>query len=66
MHKIRVKINKKGQVNIKVEGISGPGCKALTKALESALGDTTGDKNTEEHYKATTNNQQGQSIGSGG
>ena len=59
MAKLKIKIKKNGQTEIKVEGASGPGCKSLTKALEKALGVTTKDTNTSDFYKeSTTTNTQ--------
>ncbi len=51
MHKLKIKIGKGGKTEIKVEGFSGSGCNALTKAIEQALGTTVDDKKTTDYYK---------------
>ena len=58
MAKVKIKIKKNGQTEIKTEGISGPACKALTKPIEDALGATSKDEKTADFYKATTSNTQ--------
>jgi len=36
---------------IKVEGVKGDGCEALTRSLESALGKVTSNQRTDEYYE---------------
>jgi hypothetical protein len=56
--KIVVEIDE-DNVTVEVQGMSGPGCKALTKELEDGLGTKVSDKTKPEfHHKA----QQGQSA----
>lgn len=50
MHKIIVDVSPTGETKIKVEGVSGKSCKDLTKAIESALGETVKDTPTGEMY----------------
>jgi hypothetical protein len=63
MHKLKIKIGKGGKTEVKVEGFSGSGCGALTKAIESALGTTVDDKKTADFYKIEEKNQQKQTLG---
>jgi len=63
MHKLKIKIGKGGKTEVKVEGFSGSGCGALTKAIESALGTTVDDKKNADYYKAEEKNQQKQTLG---
>jgi len=51
MQKIIVDIDHAGEVKIKVEGCSGPGCQRLTQAIEASLGKTTADVKTGEFYQ---------------
>jgi len=51
MSKLRIKIPVKGNPEIKVEGISGSGCKSLTAGLEKALGKTVKSEPTNEFYQ---------------
>ncbi len=48
--RITVTISPEGEVEVKVQGHGGSGCKDLTRQLESALGQTTGDKPTAEYH----------------
>lgn len=48
MPTIIVKIPKGQPTTITVQGVSGPGCRDLTKALERALGSTSSDTPTRE------------------
>jgi hypothetical protein len=63
MHKIKIKIGKGGKTEVKVEGFSGSGCGALTKAIESALGTTEKDTKTAEYYKPVVTEQNKQTLG---
>jgi len=58
MAKIKIKITKDGKTQIKVEGVQGSGCNALTKPLEEALGKTVSDQKTQDYYKQNNSNQQ--------
>ena len=49
MARVIIRIDPKGNPTIKVEGMPGPGCKDLTKAVEKALGTVTSDKTTNEY-----------------
>ena len=50
-------------VSIAVEGQAGPGCQGLTKAIENALGVTTGDTQTQEFDQVAQRQQQQQQTG---
>lgn len=43
MAKIIVTVEESGDVKVSAEGIVGTGCKALTAAIERAIGTVTGD-----------------------
>ena len=48
---IVVTIGPTGEVTVSVEGVAGPGCQALTRPLEAALGVTREDTRTAEYYR---------------
>lgn len=48
MPTIIVRIPKGKPSSVTVQGMTGPGCKDLTKGLEKALGETTDDLTTRE------------------
>jgi hypothetical protein len=50
-------------VSIAVEGHAGPCCQGLTKAIETALGVTTGDSQTQEFNQVEQQQQQQQQTG---
>lgn len=52
MPKITVDITPEGETTVKVEGQHGPGCKELTRAIEAAIGQTTGDRLTPEFHRS--------------
>ena len=47
-----VTIGPTGEVTVSVEGVAGPGCQALTRPLEAALGVTREDTRTADYYRA--------------
>jgi len=49
---ILVTIGPTGEVTVTVEGVAGPGCQALTRPLEHALGVTREDTRTADYYRA--------------
>jgi hypothetical protein len=51
MEKVIVEIDPHAKVTVSVEGVSGSGCHALSKAIEGALGRTTEDVRTVEYYQ---------------
>lgn len=63
-HKIVVTVDEDGEVKVAVAGYRGTGCKALTRALEAALGLTTGDEVTREY--GMTEQTQAQQTRQGG
>jgi hypothetical protein len=48
---ILVTIGPTGEVIVTVEGVVGPGCQALTRPLEGALGVTRDDARTADYYR---------------
>lgn len=48
---LEITINKKGDVQIHVQGVDGKSCLEMTKELEEALGIVTLRENTSEFYK---------------
>ncbi len=48
---IIVKFTDAGDPVISVKGVAGKGCKAMTKAIENALGATTNDRLTSEYHE---------------
>ncbi len=49
---ILVTIDPTGEVTVTVEGAAGPGCQALTRPLERALGMTREDTRTADYFRA--------------
>jgi hypothetical protein len=50
MEKVIVEIDAHARVTVSVEGVAGPGCHDVSRAIEAALGRTTGDQQTPEFY----------------
>lgn len=50
MQQILVDISPEGEVKVQAEGVTGSGCKELTKALEQALGKTVSDQKKPEFF----------------
>lgn len=50
MEKVIVEIDPHARVTVSVEGVAGPGCHDVSRAIETALGRTTGDEQTPEFY----------------
>ena len=48
---ILVTIGPTGEVTVTVEGVAGPGCQALTRPVERALGVTRDDTRTADYYQ---------------
>jgi hypothetical protein len=49
---ILVTIDPTGEVTVTVDGVAGPGCRALTRPLERAMGVTQKDTRTADYYHA--------------
>jgi len=58
--KITVVIKPNGDTTVSVAGVKGEGCRALTAALEAALGTPTSDTATGEMYEQPENQSQNQ------
>lgn len=50
-HRVIITIPKGGDLEIEVDGIKGPSCKDITKALEKSLGTVTDSKKKAEFYE---------------
>lgn len=50
-HKLILEFAEDGTYQVKVEGVAGSGCKAVTKDIEEALGKVTESKPTNEMYQ---------------
>ena len=57
MAKIIVRVKDDGSIEVAVEGVAGPSCSDLTRAVEKALGKTTSDKRTAEFLRAPNPSQ---------
>jgi len=55
--RIVITIDEEGATEIAVNGVAGPGCKALTKNIEQALGEVIHDAPTSEFHQRATANQ---------
>jgi len=55
MPKIEITIEPDGSTSIKVNGVKGKGCEALTKDLEEALGKVAERKHTNEYRERPQN-----------
>ena len=49
-----VTVGSDGEVKVEAKGVVGLGCKALTAAIERAIGDVTGDQKKPEFNQFTT------------
>ena len=54
-HDLNITISETGEIEIKVEGISGPKCIELTKDLENELGIIISREKTSSYYKQDVN-----------
>lgn len=51
MAEVIVTVGKDGSTKVAVQGVSGPGCRELTAALEAALGKVEEMQHTPEYYE---------------
>lgn len=58
MEQVIVTIDEQAAITVEAKGVVGSGCAALTKALEDALGATTGDVRKPEYFSAVQAQQQ--------
>ncbi len=56
MPQIVVNVSKEGKTTVTVQGVTGSGCRELTKALESALGKSTNTELTSAYYEESQTN----------
>ncbi len=50
---LEITVTKDGDVKIRVKGVAGPACEALTKDIENAIGVVTEREKTGEFFQAT-------------
>ena len=60
MEQIIVTVTNDADVRVEVKGHPGPGCKALSKEIEQALGETISDEATRELHQAAETNVRAQ------
>lgn len=63
MSTVTIDVSPNGEATVKVEGHAGPGCKQLTKAIEAAIGHTTGDVLTPDFHRSQAAGQQQEQRG---
>lgn len=51
MEVVIVEIDPDARITIRVDGVSGPGCRALTQSIERALGRTVDSRPTPAFYQ---------------
>ena len=61
--RILVRVSPTGETTVEAEGFQGKGCEAATKAIEQALGSSTGRTFKPEHRQANVSTQQQQQLG---
>lgn len=66
MQQVVVNIDAEGNVQVEAQGVRGAGCQQLTRAIEQAIGQTTGDRKKPEFYQASTNAVGGRQQAAGG
>jgi hypothetical protein len=57
MERVIVDIDAEGNVKVAGDGVRGAGCQALTRAIEEAIGQTTGDVKKAEYFQPATQTQ---------
>lgn len=55
---ITITITPEGETEVSVAGVKGQGCKALTDALEKALGTVVSDRTTDEFNQREVHHEQ--------
>ncbi len=64
--RILVRISTQGDIVVEAEGFQGKGCEAATKAIEEALGKSTGRISKPDFWRQSQHQQNQQSLGGGG
>lgn len=54
MQQVIVTVDSDGEVKVEAKGVVGTGCKALTAAIERAIGETSGDVKKPEFNQQST------------
>jgi len=62
MQELEITIDKEGNVKIEVSGIKGEGCRALTRDIENAIGETREYTCTAEYYEQPVQEELGSRI----
>jgi hypothetical protein len=57
MPEIVINVSKKGETAVSVNGVSGPGCRDLSDAIEKAIGKVTSTESTSEYYQESQSNE---------
>ena len=57
MPQVIVNITADGQTTVEAQGVTGSGCRELTRAIEEAIGHTTGDVTKSEYFRTATQEQ---------
>lgn len=60
MPQVTIDITETGDTKVAVSGMTGPGCKQLTAAIEAAVGTKTGDQPTADMHRAATQTKEQQ------
>lgn len=63
MAEVIITVSPEGEAQVEVDGVCGPGCKDLTRAIEKAIGQTVKDQTKIEYAMAPQPNEQEQRAG---
>lgn len=63
IRRIHVRISPTGETRVEADGFQGKGCEAATKAIEQALGRSTGRSFKPEHRQTKVSTRQHQQLG---
>jgi hypothetical protein len=58
MQEMEIVIDNEGRITVKVNGVHGPGCLAMTKGIEEAVGIVEERNCTSEYYEQPVTEQQ--------
>ena len=63
MPEVIITVSPEGEAQVEVDGVCGPGCKDLTRAIENSIGKTVNDQITIEYSMAPQTETQQQNAG---